>query len=35
MLLKENDPTKCQGTLKMNAILEFEYVLGLNYLDPF
>lgn len=33
MLLKENDPIKCQGTLKMNTILEFKYVLCLNYLD--
>lgn len=33
LLLKENDPTKCQGILKINTILEFKYVLCLNYLD--
>lgn len=33
MLLKENDPIKCQGILKMNAIWQFKYILCLNYLD--
>lgn len=33
MLLKENDPMKCQGILKMNATLEFKYVQCLKYLD--
>lgn len=33
--LKVNDPIKCQDILKMDGILEFKYVLFLNYSDSY
>ena len=33
--LKVNDPIKCQDILKMDGILEFKYVIFLNYSDSY